>query len=402
VARAQAWLARNLSSPFFLWVHMNDPREAPATSYNAAVSSVDAAVGTLIAALRHSKLYDDALIVVASDQGESLGAHGEETHGIFLYDETVHVPLLLKLPQNQSAGKRVTARARLVDVAPTILEIAGVPIPSQMQGQSLLRIAKANADQPVYAISNFPQQAFGWSALESWRAGKYLYIKAPKPELYDLAADPGATRNLAQTSKATLETIASQLDAFDRRFTDSGNAASELTSSEMQKLASLGYVGLQKSTTPANAAATGVDPKDGIATANKILSALALLNAGKPDGAAAIPQPVLADGANMYLLQFVMGAALARQQKYSQAIEYLRHAIELQPDSTWAHYEMGSSLLKTGDYKTAVIHLEIASTRMPEFAEAHSLLAQAYEHLGRTDDARRERSRSIAPQGAKP
>jgi len=212
----------------------------------------------------------------------------------------------------------VTARARLVDVAPTILEIAGVPIPSQMQGQSLLRIAKATADQPVYAISNFPQQAFGWSALESWRAGKYLYIKAPKPELYDLAADPGATRNLAQTSKATLETIASQLDAFDRRFTDSGNAASQLTSSEMQKLASLGYVGLQKSTTPANAAATGVDPKDGIATANKILSALALLNAGKPDGATAIPQPVLADGAKMYLLQFVMGAALARQQKYSR------------------------------------------------------------------------------------
>jgi Flp pilus assembly protein TadD len=272
-----------------------------------------------------------------------------------------------------------------------------------MQGQSLLRIAKAAADQPVYAISNFPQQAFGWSVLESWHGGKYLYIKAPKPELYDLAADPGATRNLAQTAKATLETIASQLDAFDRRFTDPGNAsAPELTSSEMQKLASLGYVGLQKSTTPASAAATGVDPKDGIATANKILAALALLNTGKSDRATAILQPVLADGAQMYLLQFVMGAALARQQKYPQAIEHLRHAIELQPDSTWAHYEMGSSLLKTGDYKTAVIHLEIASTRMPEYAEAHSLLAQAYERLGRTEDARRERSKSAAPQGAKP
>jgi choline-sulfatase len=402
VARAQAWVDRNPSSPFFLWVHLNDPG-APATSYNAAVSSADAAAGTLIAALRNSKLYDDALIVVASDHGQSLGAHGEETHGIFLYDETVHVPLLLKLPRNQSAGKRVTGRVRLVDVAPTILEIAGVPIPSQMQGQSLLRIAKANADQPVYSISNFPQQAFGWSVLESWRAGKYLYIKAPRSELYDLAADPGATRNLAQTAKATLETIASQLDAFDRRFTDSGNpSASELTSNEMQKLASLGYVGLQKSTTPASAAAAGVDPKDGIATANKILSALALLNEGKPDRATAILQPAPADGAKMYLLQFVMGVAVARQQKYPQAIEYLRHAIELQPDSIWAHYEMGSSLLQAGDYKAALIHLEIASTRMPEFPEAHSLLAQAYEHLGRTDDAKRERSRSASPQGAKP
>ena len=402
VARANAWLARDLKQPFFVWVHLNDPQSASASPYNAAVAAADAAVGKLIAALRTAKLYDDGLIMIASDHGQSLGAHGEETHGVFLYDETVHVPLLLKFPQNQNAGKRVTARARLVDVAPTILEIAGVPIPSQMQGQSLLRIAKANADQPVYSISNFPQQAFGWSSLESWRAGKYLYIKAPKPELYDLAADPGATHNLAQTSKATLETIAGQLDAFDRRFSDAGNTSrgSELTSSEMQKLASLGYVGLQRSTAPTSA--TGVDPKDEIATANKILSALATLNEGKPERAVAILQPVLSAGSKMYLAQFVMGAALARQQQYPQAIEYLRRAIELQPDSTWAHYEMGSSLPKIGDYKTAVIHLEIASSRLPDFAEAHSLLAQAYEHLGRAEDAKRERSKLTAHEGSKP
>jgi choline-sulfatase len=402
VARANAWLARDLKQPFFVWVQLNDPQSASASPYNAAVAAADAAVGKLIAALRTAKLYDDGLIMIASDHGQSLGAHGEETHGVFLYDETVHVPLLLKFPQNQNAGKRVTARARLVDVAPTILEIAGVPIPSQMQGQSLLRIAKANADQPVYSISNFPQQAFGWSSLESWRAGKYLYIKAPKPELYDLAADPGATHNLAQTSKATLETIAGQLDAFDRRFSDAGNTSrgSELTSSEMQKLASLGYVGLQRSTAPTSA--TGVDPKDEIATANKILSALATLNEGKPERAVAILQPVLSAGSKMYLAQFVMGAALARQQQYPQAIEYLRRAIELQPDSTWAHYEMGSSLPKIGDYKTAVIHLEIASSRLPDFAEAHSLLAQAYEHLGRAEDAKRERSKLTAHEGSKP
>lgn len=402
VARANAWLARDLKQPFFVWVHLNDPQSASAPPYSAAVAAADAAVGKLIAALRTAKLYDDGLIMIASDHGQSLGAHGEETHGVFLYDETVHVPLLLKFPQNQNAGKRVTARARLVDVAPTILEIAGVPIPSQMQGQSLLRIAKANADQPVYSISNFPQQAFGWSSLESWRAGKYLYIKAPKPELYDLAADPGSTHNLAQTSKATLETIAGQLDAFDRRFSDAGNTSrgSELTSSQMQKLASLGYVGLQRSTAPTSA--TGVDPKDEIATANKILSALATLNEGKPERAVAILQPVLSAGSKMYLAQFVMGAALARQQQYPQAIEYLRRAIELQPDSTWAHYEMGSSLLKIGDYKTAVIHLEIASSRLPDFAEAHSLLAQAYEHLGRAEDAKRERSKLTAHEGSKP
>ena len=397
-ARAAAWLARNANAkaPFFLWVHLNDPEATPGAAYNAAVASADAAAGKLIAVLRTRKLYDDALVVVASDHGRGLGEHGEETHGIFLYDETIHVPLLLKLPQNQSAGKRVSARASLVDVAPTVLAIAGVPVPSQMQGQSLLRISRTNPDQPVYSVSDFPQRAFGWSPLESWRAGKYLYIKAPRPELYDLSADPGATRNLAQTSKATLETIAGQLDAFDRRFSGPGaSGGPELTSSEMQKLASLGYVGLQKSAGP-SAAASGVDPKDGIASANKVLSALALLNQGKPEKAVATLQPVQATDSKMYLVQFVMGGALARQQQYPRAIEYLRRAIELQPDSTWAHYEMGASLLKTGDYKTAVVHLEIASSRLPEFAGAHALLAQAYEHLGRAEEARRERSRSGA------
>ena len=392
--RAAAWLARNPKGPFFLWVHLNDPEAASRASYNAAVASADAAAGKLIAVLRMQKLFDGALIVVASDHGQGLGEQGEETHGVFLYDETIHVPLLLKLPQNQNAGKRVSARVSLVDVAPTVLAIAGVPIPSQMQGQSLLRISKTNADQASYAVSDFPQRAFGWSSLESWRAGKYLYIKAPRPELYDLSSDPGATRNLAQTSKATLETIAGQLDAFDRRFSNPGaSGGPELTSSEMQKLASLGYVGLQKSASP-SAAVTGVDPKDGIADANKVLAALALLNEGKPEKAAAVLQPVLASSSKMYLAQFVMGAALAREQQYPKAIAYLRHAIELQPDSTWAHYEMGASLLKSGDYKTAVVHLEIASSRLPGFVETHVLLAQAYDHLGRAEEAKRERSRS--------
>ncbi|MGH9544519.1 MAG: sulfatase-like hydrolase/transferase [Terriglobales bacterium] len=403
IARANAWLVRNSKGPFFLWVQLNDPQAAGAASYNAAVAAADAAAGKLIAALRTNKLYDNALIVITSDHGQSLGAHGEETHGVFLYDETIHVPLMLKLPQNQSAGKRVTARASLVDVAPTILEIAGVPIPSQMQGQSLLRIAKANTDQAAYSVSDFPRRAFGWSSLESWRVGKYLYIRAPKPELYDLSADPGATRNLAQTSKATLETIAGQLDAFDRRFSDAGNSTGpELTSSEMQKLASLGYVGLQKSSASANAAATGIDPKDEIADANKVLSALALLDEGKAERATSVLSPLLTAASKMYLAQFVMGSALAQQQRYPQAIEYLRRAIELQPDSTWAHYEMGSSLLKSGDYKTAVIHLEIASSRLPDFAEAHTLLAQAYDHLGRAQDAKRERSKATAPAPRKP
>jgi len=397
-ARATNWLAHNSPGPFFLWIQLNDPEAASGNAYNAAIVAADAAVGKLVAALRTAKWYEDSVIVIAADHGQSLGAHGEDSHGIFLYEETAHVPLLVKLPQDQSAGKRVRARASLIDIAPTLLELAGVAVPSQMQGQSLLRIANANpnADQRAYSTSDFPMRAFGWSGLESWRAGKYLYIKAPRPELYDLSSDPATAHNLAQSSKAILETTAAQLDAFDRHFSGSSNASADLTSSEMHKLASLGYVGLQKSAAPAAVAYGGVDPKDGIAIANTVLSAQRSLDDGKPEKAVALLQPVMAGASKMYLAQYLLGVALAQLGQYPQAIERLRSAIELMPDSSWAHYEMGSSLLKVADYKTAAIHLEIACSRLPDFAEAHSLLAQAYNHLGKLDEARREQTRAAA------
>ena len=394
VTRASAWLAQKSKSPFFLWVQLNDPSPVTGAAYAAAVSATDTALAKLLVTLRVQKLYDDTLIVITADHGQSLGAHGEETHGIFLYDDTVHVPLLLKLPQSQSAGKRVQGRVGLIDIAPSILEIAGVPVPSQMQGQSLLRSAKTDTDRPVYSRNDLPQRGFGWSELESWRAGKYLYIRAPKPELYDLSSDPGAKKNLSQSSKATLETIAAQLNAFDAHFADQGAKASELSSSEMQKLASLGYVGLQKSASGASPAATGFDPKDGIDTANKVFAALDFLNDGKPERTLATLQASLAALSNIYLAQYATGAALALQQQFAPAIEHLHRAIEQQPESAWAHYQMGICLLKTGDYKTAAVHLEIATVRLPDFADAHARLAQAYDHLGRDPDAKRERSKA--------
>jgi len=395
VARTVTWLSSNSRGPFFLWVHLYDAHVPYLTSYDRAVAAADAALGKLVAALRAQKVYEDSIVAVAADHGESLGAHGEDMHGVFLYDETIRVPLLIRLPRNQMAGQRVKGRVRLVDVAPTMLEAAGVAVPSQMQGQSLLRIAKTNpdADQPVYSRSDFPQQAFGWSSLESWRAGKYLYIRAPKPELYDLSADPGAIRSLAETSQATLATMAAQLEAFDRHFGNQGgkSATKGLSSSEVQKLASLGYVGLQKSPSSANPAAAGTNPKDVIAQANEILKALLNLSEGKLEKA--LPTLQQAAKGDTYLAQYGLGVGLAQQQQYRQAIEHLHKAIELQPNSPWAHYEMGKSLLKTGDFKTAAVHLDLATARLPKFRDAHLLLAESYEHLGRTKEAQAERNK---------
>jgi arylsulfatase A-like enzyme len=399
IARATNWLAANKQRPFFLWVHLQDPHAPYPTSYDRAVASADAAVGKLVSFLRSQSLYDDALIVIASSQGESLGAHGEETHGIFLYDETIHVPLVLKLQKNQMAGKQIRNRARLLDIAPTVLAVAGLPTPAQMQGQSLMRIAQASSqnDQPAYSRSELPQQGFGCSLLESWRAGKYLYIRAPKPELYDLSLDPNATHNLAQSSKATLETMASQLQALDNRLGNEPgkSAGSELTSGEMQKLASLGYVGLQKGGAGVNAATGGTDPKELIAAINKTLAAMLESDDGRPEKAIPLLRQVLAVQPAFYLAEYGMGFAMVQQGQYAEAIGYLHKAIELQPDSAFAHYMMGLSLMKTGDFKASAIHLEIASGRLPAFSAAHSLLADVYEHLGRSQDSARERARAV-------
>jgi arylsulfatase A-like enzyme/Flp pilus assembly protein TadD len=411
-ARAIAWLDHNAQEQFFLWVHITDTHindaRAPRVSYNSAFTAADAAIGKLVGALQQRKIYENTAVIVVADHGESLGAHGEDTHGVFLYDETIHVPLLIKLPASQAAkppSVRVSAKVRLVDIAPTLLEIAAIPIPSQMQGQSLLRIAKskssggAGSDQPVYSRADLPQRAFGWSPLESWRAGKYLYIRAPKPELYDLTVDPAATHNLAQSSKATLDTMAAQLESFDRHFSgEAGKSFAELSSSEMQKLASLGYIGLQKSSASATAV-SGTDPKDKIATANKVLEAASAGGQSKAgfDVAIAALTPLLSGDVsadpNLYLAQYALGAALARKGQYAEAAKHLHKAIELQPDSAWAHYEIGATLVKAGDFKTAVVHLEIATGRLPAFAPAHLSLAEAYEHLGRAEDAKRERSK---------
>ncbi len=394
--RAIKWLATNKQSPVFLWMHLQDPDGVSEGAYDRAIAAADAAVGKLLSFLRTQSLYDDSLIVAVSPHGEGLGAHGEDTHGVFLYDETIHVPLLLKLPKGQMERKQTKNRARLLDIAPTVLAEAGVAIPAQMQGQSLIRIAQATsqADQPAYSRSDLSQRAFGCSLLESWRAGKYLYIRAPKPELYDLSSDPGAMHNLAQTAKATLETMASQLQAFDSHLGNGAakSAASGLTSSELQKLASLGYVGLQKGG-GVNAAAEGPDPKDAIGAINKTFDVMRDLEDGKPEKAIPTLLQVLATQPASYLAHYGLGAAFMQQQQYAGAIEHFHKAIELQPDSAWAHYGMGVSLMKTGDFKTATVHLEIASERVPRFSQSHSALAEAYEHLGRAADAARERAK---------
>ena len=216
VEHALAWLNSHPQGPFFMWVHLYDPHEPyeppepyksryAAEPYDGEIAYMDSAVGKLLRELKTRGLYDGTMIAVMADHGESLGAHGENNHGFFLYDETIRVPLVIKLPQTGAAEKRIENRVELVDVMPTLLQIAGAAVPAEVQGKSLVGLMKAGKaeatdswrDRPAYAESDYPHIAFGWSALQSLRTGKYLYIQAPRRELYDQTVDPEAEHNLA-------------------------------------------------------------------------------------------------------------------------------------------------------------------------------------------------------------
>src|SRR5712691_4838468 len=398
VSRALAWLGQRPPGPFFLWVHLydaHDPYEAPEpfrsrfakAPYDGEIAYVDAQVGTLIAGLRAAELMDGTAVAVIADHGESLGEHGESTHGVFLYDPTIHVPLLLKRPGGRDAGRRVAARVSAVDMAPTLLEIAGVTAPAAIQGHSLLALSSTPraADRPAYAETDYPRRAFGWSSLAAWRGDRFLYVKAPRRELYDLDADPAAARNVAEERKAVADGVARTLEEFRRRTASdgSGSAAPALDPQLAEKLASLGYV----STGAAAPSAAGIDPKDKVAVANTLHDAILSLENGETSRASTMLERVIATDPQIPMAQLQLGVARCRERQYAQAIAPLRRAIELQPDAVMAHYEMGIALFETGEWKTAAGHFEIVASKLPKFADARFSLGSVYARIDRVDEA---------------
>jgi len=397
VARALRWLDGRPAGPFLLWVHLYDPHDPydpprafarPGRSrYDAEVAAADAAVGTLLAGLEARRLLDPALVVIAADHGESLGEHGETTHGVFLYDATLHVPLLVKLPGPTRAGGRVKARVGLVDVAPTILSSLGVPAPAQMQGRSLAGLleGKPEEERPSYAETEYPQRGFGWSTLASWRVGRFLFVRAPRRELYDASADPAERHDLSTSRSALADRLAAQLEAFRTQISPGAAAAGPrpIDPELAQRLGALGYVS-GGAPVPVS---TGIDPKDRIAVANTLHDAIVAMEDGAPERAVPLLERVVRSDPQIPTAQLQLGIARARQRQYPQSIAPLRKAIELQPDSMQAHYEMGLVLFETGQWKTAAGHFEIVAAKMPKFADARFSLGSVYARIDRVEEA---------------
>jgi choline-sulfatase len=394
----------NPESPWFLWVHLFDPhdpydpppdlkRRFANAPYDGEIAAVDRIVGKIVAALGAQSALDRSVVVVAADHGEALGGHGEDTHGLFLYDDTLHVPLVVRLPGRRSAGTRVGARVRLADIAPTVLEAAGVPIPAAMQGESLLR---ARDDRPSYAETEYPRRAFGWAPLAAWRADRFLFVRAPRPELYDQTADAASLRNLVDTRARVADAMDREMEQFIVRSSGASVGATNATVDPelARKLASLGYVSGTGSR-PAGAS-SGVDPKDRVAVANALHDAVVAVEDGAFQRAIPLLERVTASEPDIPLAQLHLGIARARQRQHARAVAPLRKAIALQPEMMLAHYELGVALYETGDLKTAAGHFEVVATRMPKWADARYSLGSVYARIDRVPDAVSELRAALA------
>jgi len=402
VSRATAWIRANTKGPFFLWMHLydpHDPYEPPepyATKYakepyDGEIAYVDHELGELFYTLRASGLMNTTVIAVLADHGESLGQHGEKTHGVFLYDETVHVPFVLKFALSTRAGKRIGTRVQLVDVAPTLLDVASLPIPEMMQGHSLLTIIQRGAgpDEGAYSQTDYPQRAFGWSPLAAYRENEYTFVDAPKRELYDRTKDPQESKNIADSSPAVCDTLAFQL-AQIRKKVSSEKVGDQPGSSptNAETLAALGYL---SGSGASSAAREGkeVDPKDKIAIANDVHDAILLTEDGQTERAIPLLERVIGQQPEMYAAQLELGSALSKEKNYREAVPVLRKATELLPGSAMAHYELGFALFGNGDGKDAASELEKTVQLSPNWTDAQFSLASIYARTDRIDDALR-------------
>lgn len=394
------------SKPFFAWVHYFDPHfpyaapEAFALAhaaslygiYEAEIAYVDACVGNLLAGLEAKGLRDETAIVVVADHGESLGDHGESTHGFFVYDSTLRVPFLLSAPGVVPEGRVVTdGVARTVDVVPTVCDLFQVRPPALVHGRSLLAAARGEAPMPDEAVveSFTAQLNFGWSPLRGLRTATKKFIEAPRPELFDLASDPKEERDLAAADAASVGALRDRLAKVSEQLAHRGGAEEDtpdqvLPEAELAAIESLGYIAPRRAAKPKIrvGAAEGADPKDKLAAYLTILEAKSRQNTGELDAAIGIMKPIADAEPGNAALQDIYSRMLLQAGKLDDAAATLRRARDANPDNPDVYLTLGATELKRGNADAAA---EALTQGMVVFASAGQAQHSGYLHAARVD-----------------
>jgi arylsulfatase A-like enzyme/Flp pilus assembly protein TadD len=440
VDRGLEWLQQTGKQPFLLWLHLYDahhPYTPPAPygsqfrsrPYDGEIAFVDAQIGRVLQFLKSRKLDEQTLVIVVGDHGEGLGEHGEKTHGFFIYNSTLHVPLVVKLPtHSQSKRKRVAAPVTLVDLLPTVLEFLGLPAPAPVQGKSLIGLisGKKVGSSDLYAESFLPRLHFNWSETRALQAGNYRFIEAPKPELYDLSRDPGELHNLYSEKKALAQELRGRLKAVIRKYSSSQELADKvgLDPALAERLKSLGYLAVDAGGNPTASGHNLADPKDRIEMYELVSAALSEAQQGHYDSSIEKLQAALRIEETSVPVHYLLGLNYYRKREFSAGVTHFRRVLELSPDYTLAIFHLALSYGHLGEVDRAISllkrTLELDPTHFsaafnlgalylkkemiaealeafrrsvtihPEYGPGHRALGEVLLYQGKVDDALRE------------
>ena len=389
IAIAQQWIAGRHSQPFFYFVHLFEPhtpyepiepfKSRYSSAYDGEIATADSYLGAFIDWLKQQKIYDDALIVLLSDHGEGLGDHGEQEHGVLLYRETLHVPLLVKLPHSQNGGASVREPVQLIDVAPTILSAVGSAVPKSMTGTSLL--GPLPPARSIYSETFLPRIHLGWSELRSLVNDRFHYIDAPRPELYDVVGDPGERTSVVDQQRRAF----TQLRAAMEPYRTAAAAPSKVDPEEAARLAALGYIGSARTQ---NATGPLPNPVDHIGELERMKDGTRLEQENDVAGALRVYQSLTAANPRFTDAWLREAAAYETLGDLPKAIATYKHAIEIAPElADGIAISIANLQFKTGDLAGAEAHARLAMNRSP--GAAHMVLAHVA--LSRHDAATAEK-----------
>ena len=432
IAEALRWLDRRPEGPVFLWLHLFEPHD-PYTPpepygsryvgrpYDGEVAYVDELIGRFRSGLEERELFDRSLVILTADHGEGLGQHKEGFHGFFVYDSTVHVPLIVRPPYPGAAGlagRVVDEPVSHVDLMPTLLEIAGLPQPAHLQGRSLVPLLEGRAgrqrdgvgrpqdDAPVavYTESMYPLVHYGWAPLRSLRTGTWKLIDAPRPELYDLAADPNENDNLVLKERRLYRRLKTELDEMVERIqsdADQDAGRAELDEESMRQLEALGYlagrggVGIDEEGDVERA-----DPKDRIDLHQQVMTAQSELGKGDRDSARGRLEQALAKDHSMVDAHQMLGAIAMQEERFELAAGHFRDALAVKDDQVEALFGLANAYRRLGRKQEALVGFERLLALQPTDSRAASAVAELLTSAGRVSDAVAVLERAVARDDA--
>jgi len=412
-ARFSRWLEDNGQKQFFAWVHYYDPHlpydppppygEGPGVHpYDGEIAYMDHYVGAVLEKLEAMGIMEKTLIVVAGDHGEGLGDKVETGHGVFIYEETVRVPLIFHNPKVFPRPRALESAVRLVDAAPTILEIVGLGQDAAgMPGQSLLPWIRGKTGKDLDALLEtfYPRENFGWSELVGLVSGPWKFIQAPRPEFYDLANDPGEDKNLYGSSPSRAGELAKKLEGEllgSSAGHKAGDGLAAPRAEDLERLRSLGYVGLA----PAKPGPAVPDPKEKIGMLKLIQRAQGLEYEEEYAEAEEVHRRILEDLPDSPEAYVNLAIVQARQNNFGQAVETLGRGIARMPDSETLLVRLGHTYLVSGKAGEALETMEKVLALNPRNVDALTVSAGILDATGRKDRALPlyERALAVEPE----